>query len=358
MSHLSSSDVTHLRSSSGNVQVDIVHVGAGIQRLVVPDREGIGGDIVLGCDDVGMYERGETPYFGVIVGRVANRIARGTFELEGVTYSLAQNNGPNCLHGGEVGFSRATWKRMSNPEDDERHVTLELVSEDGEDGFPSSVVVSVSYDLADDGSSLTVSMKGKNTGDISTLLNLAGHSYFNLGGHDSGDCLNHELQLPHAEYFTPVDDTQIPTGEIVRVDTVPSMDFRESKKIGKDIDATPGGAGYDHNFVLHGFGETVAEHVLKGVAKEDPGLAAILYDPSSGRGLRVFTTAPGVQLYSGNFLDGTVRGKGGARYQKYGGICLETQGFPDAINHKNFPSIVFRPGEEYCHVVKYEFFTE
>lgn len=335
--------------------VELLSIGATIQKLYTPDREGNIADIILGCDDIDLYRRGETPYFGCIVGRVANRIKQGTFTLDGVVHHLPCNNGPNCLHGGIYGFHRADWV-VTNEE--ERSVTFEYVSEDGEEGFPGRVHVIVRYHLEEDGSSLLIDMSGHVVGDKATPLNLAGHTYFNLGGHSSGDCLRHELELVDAEYFTPVDKNQIPTGEILHVEKEPAMDFRVAKAIGLEITKTPGKSGYDHNFVLHGMGKDVADKVHNGMARENPGSAAIVYDPTSGRGLRVLTTAPGLQVYTGNFLDGTLQGKSGYKYEKYGGICLETQGFPDAVNQPHFPSVVFQPGDMYRHVVRYEFFTK
>lgn len=349
--------MTSVTLTAKETTVELISTGATIQKLYVPDRQGNISDIVLGCDDLGMYMRGETPYFGCIVGRVANRIKNGTFTLDGATYNLACNNGPNSLHGGKVGYNRREWKTVQSPAEN-RSVTFEYLSEDGEEGFPGSVQVMVNYLLSEDGSRLTIDMEARVIGDKATPLNLAGHSYFNLGGHSSGPCLNHELELFDVEYFTPVDDTQIPTGNIVSVEECPPMDFRRSKAIGRDIESAPGSLGYDHNFVLHGMGKDVAKHVHKGMAKQTPGLAAILYDPNSGRGLRVSTTAPGLQLYSGNFLDGTLEGKSGYRYPKHGGICLETQNFPDAVNQPTFPCTIFQPGEVYRHIVTYEFFTK
>ena len=346
--------MANVRLKAKETTVELLSVGATIQKLYTPDREGNISDIVLGCDDVDMYRMGNTPYFGGIVGRVANRIQNGSFTLDGVTHQLARNNGANCLHGGVVGFSQVEWEITS---EEERSVTFEYVSEDGEEGFPGRVHVIVRYELENDGSSLTINMEGRVLGDKATPLNLAGHSYFNLGGHSSGDCLQHELELVHVEYFTPVDSNQIPTGEIVHVDEEPAMDFRTPKAVGLDIDKAPGNIGYDHNFVLHGMGKDVAVRVHNGMVSDTAELAAVLYDPKSGRGMRVLTTAPGLQLYSGNFLDGTLQGKSGFKYNKHGGICLETQGFPDAVNQSNFPCTVFAPGDVYRHIVRYEFFT-
>lgn len=339
-------DVIRLESTTGHVRVDVISTGAAIQKLFLPDRNGTIQDVVLGCDDIEFYRRGETPYFGGIVGRVANRIAHGEFQLDdGQTYRLSRNDhGKHCLHGGDVGFNRVAWKgqRMSD-----RHARFEYSSKDGEEGFPGDVDVCADYELAEDGSRLTITMTGVVRG-ASTPLNLATHGYFNLAGHDAGDVclLDHELCMPGAGQYTPVDDEHIPTGEIRSVESDPAMDFKRAKKIGRDIDSVPG--GYDHNFVLS-------------ASSDDQGstmrLAAVLYYDASGRGMRVYTTAPGVQFYSGNFLEAYPPGKGGTVYTTRSGCCLETQGFPDAVHHPHFPSVVYKPGEEYKHVVMYEFFT-
>jgi aldose 1-epimerase len=347
--------MTSVILNAGRTTVELLSIGATIHKLYTPDREGNISDIVLGCDDIDLYSRGETPYFGCIVGRVANRIKNGTFTLDGVTYHLACNNGPNCLHGGILGFHRAAWEIKRQ---ERRSVTFEYVSEDGEEGFPGRVHIRARYELEEDGSSLLLDIEGHVNGDKATPLNLAGHAYFNLGGHSSGDCLGHELELVDVKCFTPLDENQIPTGEILPVEVEPAMDFRSPKTIGFEIDKTPGKCGYDHNFVLHGMGTDAADKVNKGMARQNPGLAAILYDPSCGRGLKVLTTAPGLQLYTANYLDGTLEGKSGYKYEKYGGICLETQGFPDAVNQPHFPSTVFQPGDVYRHVIRYEFFTK
>lgn len=338
--------IIRLESTTGHVRVDLLAVGATIQKLFLPDRNGTIQDVVLGCDDIEFYQRGETPYFGGIVGRVANRIGHGEFQLHGRTHRVALNDhGKHCLHGGDVGFNRVAWKgrRVSDC-----HATFEYHSNDGEEGFPGHVDVCADYELAEDGSSLTITMTGVVTG-AATPLNLASHGYFNLGGHDAGpSCLlNHELEMPEARQYTPVDAEHIPTGELRSVEKDPAMDFTTAKRIGKDIDSVPG--GYDHNYVLSASTDDDRASTMR--------LAAVLYHADSGRGMRVYTTAPGVQFYSGNFLEAHPPGKDGAVYTKHSGCCLETQGFPDAVHHPQFPSIIYEPGDEYRHVVKYEFFT-
>ena len=331
---------------SKTTQVDICSTGASIQRLFLVDAHGHLDDVVLGFDHEDDYRTKNAPYFGCIVGRVANRIAGGTFTLEdGRTCTLPQNNGPNCLHGGIEGFNVKQWKLVDQGEDDDgQFCVLQLFSPDHDNGFPGAVTATVRYSLSYDGSKLRVEMKATIEGS-ETPINMAQHSYFNFGGHACGSSiLDHDLIL-EADHYTPVDAVQIPTGEIRPVEKDSVMDFRESRPIGSRINDIEG--GYDHNYVL----------------RKDPNenatlsLAATVVHATSGRGMRLYTTAPGVQLYTGNFLDGSLEGKSEVRYQKHGGLCLETQGFPDSVHHKHFPTIILRPGEEYCHIMEYEFFT-
>ncbi|KAK2076233.1 hypothetical protein QBZ16_001165 [Prototheca wickerhamii] len=330
-------------------RVEILPLGAIIQRLWVADRDGKLDDVVLGFDTETPYKDGSSPYFGAVVGRVANRIANGTFELDGVTYKLHTNNGPNTLHGGLVGFDKREFRVKS--QEPGSSVELQYVSPNGEEEFPGSVTVDVRYELTDD-NRLRVLMRA--VADRPTPINLAQHTYWNLAGHDKGgDVLDHLLVI-HGEHYTPVNEVQIPTGEIAPVKGTP-FDFTTEHAIGDRINDVPG--GYDHNYVLFGLGPEAREKVKHGAAFTTPKEAILLEHKASGRGLKVSTTAPGVQFYSGNFLDGTLVGKGGARYAKHGGLALETQGFPDAINQPSFPSIVLRPGEEYVHELVYEFFT-
>ncbi|PRW60803.1 Squalene synthase isoform A [Chlorella sorokiniana] len=344
-----------LRNGKG-VEVHILRRGATIQRLLVPDRAGKLEDVVLGFDDEAPYKDGTSPYMGAIVGRVANRIANASFELDGQRYKLAANNGPNCLHGGKIGYDKVEWQAAPEASNRGQAVRLTYTSPDGEEGFPGTVQLSVVYTLTE-ASELWVEMQA--AADAATPINLAQHSYFNLAGHASGTVLGHQLTLHGGDHYTPVDDVAIPTGDIAPVRGTP-FDFTSPHTVGERIDDVPGPApgGYDHNIVLFSLGPNAKDKVHGGMASDTPQLAATLVDPGSGRGMNVLTTAPGVQFYSGNFLDGSLRSKGGAAYVKHAGLCLETQGFPNAINTPNFPSVVLRPGEEYRHTVVYQFFTE
>lgn len=348
-------DAIVLRNGKG-VEVHILRRGATIQRLLVPDRAGKIDDVVLGFDDEAPYKDGTSPYMGAVVGRVANRIANATFELDGQHYQLAANNGPNCLHGGKLGYDKVEWQAAPGASDRGQAVRLTYTSPAGEEGFPGSVQLSVVYTLTES-SELWVEMHA--TTDAATPINLAQHSYFNLAGHASGTILGHQLTLHGGDHYTPVNDVAIPTGDIASVRGTP-FDFTSPHIVGERIDDVPGPApgGYDHNVVLFSLGPNAKDKVHGGMASETPQLAATLVDPASGRGMNVLTTAPGVQFYSGNFLDGSLRGKGGAAYPKHAGLCLETQGFPNAINTPNFPSVVLRPGEEYRHAVVYHFFQD
>ena len=321
-----------LENKSG-ASVEILDLGGIIVSLNVPDRDGKLNDIVLGLDDPAQYLN-ESPYFGAIVGRYANRIAKGKFSLEGTDYSLAVNNGPNALHGGLVGFDKKIWNVEPFEGADHAGLSLTMVSEDGEEGYPGTLKVNVSYKLDDD-NNLTINYKAST--DKTTVINLSQHTYFNLNGHNSGNILDHEVFL-NAASFTPVDENLIPTGEIVAVENTP-MDFRQAKTIGRDIgvenEQLDVGGGYDHNWVLDR------------QDMENMELAATVYEPTSGRFMEFMTDQPAIQFYTGNFLDGTVSGKAGYNYQYRGGLCLETQHFPDSPNQVNFPSTVLKAGEEY-----------
>lgn len=302
----------------------IISYGATLQGLWMPDRTNRFSDVVLGFDDLKGY-LGPHPYFGGTIGRFANRIARGKFTLDGREYALALNDGANTLHGGRQGFNRKVWKGEIVKGPRTASVKFTYVSADGEEGFPGTLTVTVVYALTDE-DELKIDYTART--DKATPLNLTNHSYFNLAG--NGDILSHVLQL-NANQYTPVDATLIPTGEIVPVKGTP-LDFTQPTGIGARIDQFVGNpSGYDHNFVLNG-----ANGQLK--------FAACLRDPASGRQMEVWTTEPGVQLYSGNFLDGTIQGKGGVAYQKHAALCLETQHYPDSVNHPNFPTTILRPG--------------
>jgi len=305
----------------------IITYGGVITELDVPDRNGRLGDVVVGFDSLAQYVKGH-PYFGAIVGRVANRIAKGRFTLDGKTYTLAVNNGPNALHGGRRGFDKVVWNAEPLASADSAVLKLSYASPDGEEGYPGTLKVTVTYTLTDK-NELRIDYEA--TTDKATPVNLTNHSYWNLTG--GGNVFGHELMIA-ARNFTPTDDTLIPTGEIKPVKGTP-LDFTTPKPIGKDIQQLLHAPqrGYDHNFVLDGGGKTLA-------------LAARVYEPRTGRVMEVLTDQPGVQLYTANFLDHT-RGKGGQLHQKHGAFCLETQHFPDSVNHPNFPSAILRPGEVY-----------
>jgi aldose 1-epimerase len=318
-----------LRNKAG-VEVKAITFGAIITSIRVPDRTGALADIVLGFDMVDGYVK-EHPYFGALVGRYGNRIARAAFTLDGQTYRLAANNGPNHLHGGVRGFDKYTWAAEVLP--NATGVAFTRTSADGEEGYPGRLNVRVSYILTD---ASELSIEYQATTDKATPVNLTQHTYFNLAGHNAGSILDHEVMIA-ADRFTPVDATLIPTGELAPVDGTP-MDFRKPVRVGARIDApTPQlkfGIGYDHNWVLNGAPGTLRP-------------AARVVEPKSGRTLEVSTTEPGVQFYTGNFLDGSVKGKGGAVYNHRNGLCLETQHFPDSPNQPAFPSTVLRPGSTY-----------
>ncbi len=327
-------------SREGALTVAISSYGAYIVSILAPDREGEAADVVLGYSDLAGY-LGDEASLGPIVGRYANRIARGEFTLGGTRYTLARNNGPNHLHGGIEGFSKKVWspRVVSGPEGD--GVELTYVSPDGEEGYPGTLKVRVVYSLTGDGG---LRLDYTAATDAETVLNLTNHAYFNLAGEGSGDVLDHQLQI-EADAFTVVDETLIPTGEIRLVEGTP-LDFRRPTAIGARIDAPDpqlqAGGGYDNNFVLRG----------------EPGalrLAARVYEPVSGRVLEVLTTEPGVQLYTGNFLDASIFGKSGRAYGKRSGFCLETQHYPDSPNRPEFPSVRLTPGAEYTQTTVFRF---
>lgn len=303
-------------------QVSITNYGGAVVSLKTPDRNGSFADVVLGYETLEEYVNNPR-YFGGLIGRHANRIGLGKFSLDGVEYQLTQNNGANHLHGGERGFDKRVWRVT----DDTTSLRLEYLSRDGEEGYPGNLTAEVTYTLSADNELKT---EYRATADRETIVNLTNHSYFNLAG--DGTILDHELTL-HADGFTPVSSELIPTGEIKSVQGT-NMDFREGRPI-----AT---GGYDHNFVLMNYDGSLRN-------------AARLYEPNSGRVLEILTTEPGLQFYSGNFLDGSLTGKGGAVYYQYTGLCLEPQHFPDTPNHANFPSTVLRPGEVYKHISVYRF---
>jgi aldose 1-epimerase len=338
-------DLYTLTNKNG-VEAAITNYGGAVVSIKVPDRHGKLEDIVLGYDSVDGYVTDKS-YFGAIVGRYGNRIAHGQFTLDGKTYTLAKNNGENTLHGGIKGFNKAVWSAKQIPAKGGQALELTYLSKDGEEGFPGNLQLSVVYTLTDS-NELKIDYSAKT--DKATVVNLTSHSYFNLlgVGLGSGDILAHVLMI-EADKFTPVDSGLIPTGELRDVTGTP-FDFRKPTPIGARIDSNDEqiklGGGYDHNFVLR--------------RKEgDPiSLAARVVEPASGRILEVWTTEPGVQFYTGNFLDGSARGKGGVAYAKRTAFCLETQHFPDSPNHPKFPTTVLKPGESYHSTTIYKFAVE
>lgn len=329
--------------NANGVEVRALTYGGIIVSLQVPDRHGQLDDVVLGFDDLAPYQA-RHPYFGAIIGRYGNRIAGAEFTLDGTTYTLAANNGPNHLHGGLQGFDRVIWQAESFEEADRVGVVFAYTSPAGEEGYPGTLQAQVTYTLTD-ANELIVDYEA--TTDQATPVNLTQHTYFNLAGDDSGDILDHELMI-NADHYLPVDSTLIPTGERRPVAGTP-FDFREPTPIGARIEADDpqlqwGPGGYDHTFVLNDEGDGL-------------GLAARVYEPTTGRVLEVRTTEPGVQFYSGNFLDGSEVGKGGAVYAKRNGFCLETQHFPDSPNQPDFPDTILRPGETYTSRTVFAFST-
>jgi aldose 1-epimerase len=335
-------DLYTLTNSHG-VEVRAMTYGGIIVSLRVPDKSGSLGDIVLGHESLDGYLV-NPPYFGVIVGRYANRIANATFTLDGVKYTLAKNDGPNSLHGGINGFNKQVWEAKEFENAKGVGVAFSYLSKDGEEGYPGNLRVKVSYTLTDENQLI---LDYEATTDKATPLNLSQHSYFNLAGEGSGDILGHHLML-NADRFTPVDKTLIPTGELRAVQGTP-MDFTKPTAIGARIDGDYEqlvvGKGYDHNWVINGKGDGLT-------------LAAKVHEPTSGRILEVFTTEPGVQFYSGNFLDGTITGKHGHVYKHRYGLCLETQHFPDSPNQSSFPSTILKPGQTFHSQTVFKFSTE
>ena len=324
---------------NAGMEVRVIDFGGAIVSLRVPDREGRMGDVVLGYDSLGGY-LADDAYFGSLIGRYANRIRGGRFSLDGEVHALDVNDGGNHLHGGRHGFHKALWRA----EPDGAALRLTYTSADGEEGYPGALRATVTYALTDAGE-LVIGYGA--TADRATPVNLTQHSYFNLSGDPARDILGHELQLA-AGHFTPVDETLIPTGELRPVEGT-AFDFQRPSpigaRIGDDDEQLARAGGYDHNFVLRRDGEALV-------------MAARVHDPASGRTLEVHTTEPGIQFYSGNFLDGTIGGKDGKRYGHRCGFCLEPQHFPDSPNRPEFPPVILRPGERYATRTVYRFGTE
>jgi aldose 1-epimerase len=363
-------DLFTLTNAQG-MEVRVITYGGIIVSLRVPDRTGELGDVVLGYDDLEGY-LAESPYFGAIIGRYGNRIGGAAFELDGVRYELAANDGSNHLHGGIRGFDKVAWDAEAFRREQECGVVFSRTSPDGEEGYPGNLEVRVTYTLTD-ANELIFDYYAVT--DRPTPVNLTQHTYFNLEGDGARDILDHELTL-HADRFTPVDEGLIPTGELAPVDGTP-FDFRVSRpvglRIGADHPQIRRGGGYDHNFVLNREGEGMGGSDASGEGDPpgrtsaggaagkaaEPLMPAVrVFAPGTGRFMEVHTTEPGVQFYSGNFLDGSLTGKGGAVYHHRFGFCLETQHFPDSPNQPTFPSTILRLGQEYRSRTVYEFGVE
>ncbi len=331
-------------TNARGMTVKITDLGGTVTSIVVPDRRGRMGDVALGYDSLPNYAaNAKGTYFGALIGRYANRIARGRFTLDGKTYHLFINNPPNTLHGGKVGFNAQLWSARPEQTPTTAGLALTLVSPDGQEHFPGTLRVRVVYTLTDDDA---LRLRYTATTDKDTVVNLTNHTYFNLNGAGDGTVLDHQLQI-NANRYTPVDKTSIPLGPLAPVAGTP-FDFRRPHAIGARIGAPnqqlANGHGYDHNFVLDSGGGRLA-------------LAARVYAPRTGRVLTVYTDQPGVQLYTGNFLDGTIRGKGGKRYVHRGAFCLETQHFPDSPNEPTYPTTELKPGRVFRSVTVYRFST-
>jgi len=328
-------------TNRGGMKVTLTNYGGRVVSILVPDRQGKMSDVVLGFDNLDGY-LGNNPFFGALVGRYANRIGKARFTLNGVEYKLAQNDGPNTLHGGVKGFDKVAWTARESSKNPPA-LELTYVSPDGEEGYPGKLTSIVVYTLTD---SNELKIDYTATTDKDTVLNLTNHAYFNLAGEGNGDILKHEIMI-NADRFTPVDSTLIPTSELRNVEGTP-FDFRKATAIGARIDANDEqikfGRGYDHNFVLNRTGRGLS-------------LAARVTEPQSGRVLEVRTTQPGIQFYTGNFLDGSVHGKGGKAYGRRSAFCLETQHFPDSPNQPKFLSAVLKPGQTYHETTIYKFST-
>ncbi|GIK37763.1 MAG: aldose 1-epimerase [Chloroflexota bacterium] len=331
---------TFTLTNKNGVSTKITNYGGIVMSLNVPDKAGQFGDVVLGFDTVEGYLKPH-PYFGALIGRYGNRIANGKFTLEGKDYTLAQNDGPNSLHGGLQGFDKVIWDAKPLDTADGPALELTYLSKDGEEGYPGNLLVKITYTLTHD-NALRIDYTA--TSDETTVINLTHHSYFNLAGAGNCDILDHDLLL-NAPHFTPIDETLIPTGEIKPVTGTP-FDFTQPARIGlrinQDDEQLKFGLGYDHNWVLNNTDGALA-------------LAARVTEPGSGRVMEVWTTEPGIQFYSGNFLDGSNTGKGGKIYRHRSGFCLETQHFPDSPNQPNFPPTVLKASQTYTSTTVYKF---
>lgn len=333
----------YILKNGNGLQVDIITYGGRITALKTPDKNGSFKNVVLGFDNLAQYEK-DNPFFGALIGRYGNRIAGGKFSLNDKTYQLAKNNGENNLHGGVKGFDRKVWEAKTKESPTSVSLLLTYVSPDGEEGFPGTLTTNVTYTLNDDNS---LEVRYEATTDKSTIVNLTQHAYFNLSGDFSNTILDHELELL-ADHYLPVDKGLIPTGKLEAVEGSP-FDFRKAKVIGQDITKEniqlQLGGGFDHCWVLN---------------DQESGYrrVAAAYHPGSGRYLEVFTDEPGIQFYSGNFLDGTLPAPNGGTYAKRSGLCLETQHYPDSPNQNKFPSVTLEPGEKYSSKTTFKLSTK
>ncbi len=344
MDNMIKKEIRSFKLSCGQIACEITNYGGVVLALSAPDRSGRCEDVVLGYDSVDEYLN-DTYYFGALIGRYANRIANGRFQLDGTVCELALNDGPNHLHGGRRGFDKIVWTPAAYSEN---QLKLEYISADMEENYPGRLYVQATYTLTEN-NELRIDYWA--VGDRNTIVNLTNHAYFNLKGHGEGDILDHQLKL-YADFYTPIDRQTIPTGEIAPVAGTP-MDFRELRPIKANLDYEHpqiiNGSGFDHNWVLN---KSVGYDSEPGA---DLHLAAELFEPQSGRLMEVYTTKPGIQFYSGNFLAGPITGKKGAKYGKHSGLCLETQYFPNSPNYSHFPSPVLRAGTVYRHTTIYRF---
>lgn len=322
-------------TNKNGVQVKITNYGGIVTSWMTPDKNGNKTEIVLGFDSLSGY-LAKPPYFGAIIGRYGNRIGKAQFAIDGTTHKLAANNGPNNLHGGEKGFDKVVWD--ASPSSDNASLTLSYVSKDGEEGFPGNLKATVQYTLTND-DELLIQYDAET--DKATPVNLTNHSYFNLTGDVNNTILDHTVWID-ADRFTPVDNSLIPTGELKSVKGTP-FDFTTPRKIGDRIDSVPGAApgGYDHNYVLNNQSNSMK-------------LVAYVTDSVSGRKLEVYTTEPGLQFYTGNFLDGSIKSRDGKAIKKHAAFCMETQHYPDSPNKPEFPTTILKPGEKYHTETKYK----
>lgn len=335
-----------LKNENG-MTVKVTNYGAIITSIIVPDRNGEMADVALGYNELKSYTNAvDKPYFGAIVGRYGNRIAKGEFTIGGETFTLATNNGQNHLHGGVIGFDKVIWDAKIVSGEGYTGVEMKYHAKDGEEGYPGNLNVVVTYRLYEEN---RLEVEYMATTDKATPVNLTQHTYFNLKGEGNGDILGHEMML-NAKAFTPVDETLIPTGELQPVAGTP-FDFQQPKAIGKEI-ATENqqleyGMGYDHNWVIDRAGKSDSDMVL----------AARVHEPTTGRVMEIHTQEPGIQFYCGNFLDGRLKGKSGQTYVHRGGFCLETQHYPDSPNQPTFPSSILKPGDTYHTKTTFTFST-